>query len=267
VKLLPVEIPTLPKGLRAAPLAVTDPHFSADAGTGLIEIFDSIGESGTTPARISAALRSIGPKPITVAINSPGGAIHDGLTIFNLLRGHGASVTTRVLGLAASAAAVVAMAGDQVEMAKASQMMVHRSQGLAAGNAELMRQVAVALDKVDGVMADIFTARTGLPRNQIVAMLQDETFFDASEAVDLGFADRLIAQDAVAPPRLSASTTPNSRHDLEDQLHRLGFSRSTANRMTAVAWAARGIDEPDLDLEVIAAAATAHFQAMSKPYT
>src|SRR5690606_4398240 len=101
----------------------------ADGDT-TISIFDVIGEdfwtgSGVTANRISAALRSIGNKDITVRINSPGGDMFEGIAIYNLLRAHPAKVTVEVLGWAASAASVIAMAGDDIRMGLGSLMMVH----------------------------------------------------------------------------------------------------------------------------------------------
>src|SRR4051812_30794925 len=93
MKLQPVEIPARPRDLRVEALAVTDPRFTADTNSGVIELFDVIDDQ--TPARISAALRAIGNRPALVAINSPGGNVYAGLTAFNLLRGHAPGVTTR----------------------------------------------------------------------------------------------------------------------------------------------------------------------------
>ena len=259
MKLSPVEIPSRPAGLRVEALRVSDARFTADAQTGLIEVYDSIGDGGVTPAKISAALRAIGPKPITVAINSPGGLVHEGFAIFNLLRGHGADVTTRIDGLAASAAAVIAMAGDTVEAARASQLMIHRAQGMAAGNADTFDQVATALRKIDSVMTEIFVARTGLPAGEIARMLSEETFLDASEAVELGFVDRLLSRDAVPSPRVNASAAPTDKRSLEEFLRSAGLTRSVANRAATAAF--RG-GESDLDLEKIAAVVTANTAAI-----
>jgi ATP-dependent protease ClpP protease subunit len=250
VKLPPVQIPPRPAGLRIEGFAVDHPRFNADANTGLIEIFDSIGDQGTTPARISAALRGIGAKRAVVEINSPGGDVFAGLTIFNQLRAHTAGVTTRVLGLAASAASVVAMAGDTIEMARASQLMIHRAQGIAVGDVDAMRQVMAVLDQVDGVMADVYASRSALPREQIIAMMREETFVTAEEAVGLGLADALIARDATPPPGLSASSAPASKRALEDGLRQMGLSRSAAGRAAGAAWATmRGTVDADADAD------------------
>jgi ATP-dependent Clp endopeptidase proteolytic subunit ClpP len=265
VKLSPVQIPQRPKGLTIKALALADAHFAADAGTGVIEIFDSIGEGGTTPARISGALRAIGNRPATVRLNSPGGNVFDGLAIFNLLRGHKPGVAVEVLGLAASAASVIAMGGDEIRMARASELMIHRAQGGALGNAETMRQMVAALDQVDGVLAQLYADRTGLPANETSRLMAEETFLTADQAVEMGFADALLSRDAAPPPRMSASAAPANKPELEAELRRLGYSRSLAARMTAAAWSARSQDTPEsaVDLDAVAATLTRNFTALN----
>ena len=265
MKLSQVEIPQKPKGLVIKAFALDAPHFSADAGTGVVEIFDSIGEGGTTPARISGALRSIGNRPATVRLNSPGGNVFDGLAIFNLLRGHKPGVKVEVLGLAASAASVIAMAGDEIRMARASELMIHRAQGGAMGNSDTFRQMTGVLDKVDGVLAQLYADRTGLAVTEAARLMAEESFFTADQAVELGFADALLQRDAAPPPRVSASAAPASKPELEDEFRRLGYSRSVAARMTAAAWTARGQDAPEsaVDLDRVAAAVTRNFSNLN----
>jgi ATP-dependent Clp protease protease subunit len=264
VKLSPVLVPQRPKGLRIEALAVTDPRFEIDAQAATIEIFDTIGDGGVTPARVSAALRSIGEKPVTVQINSPGGDVFAGLAVFNLLRGHSQKVTTQVLGLAASAASVIAMAGEDIQIARGAMVMIHRAAGGAMGDAGVMRQMADALDKVDATLTGIYAARTGLPAEQIVSMMADETFLTSDEAVGLGFADTLLDRDALSAPRMAASAVPQSKRELEEQFRRLGFSRSVSARMTGAAWAARQneAENHELDLEAIANAITQNVAAV-----
>ncbi len=102
---------------------------AAESGDNAISIYDPIGENwegtGVTAKRISAALRSIGQKDVVVNVNSPGGDFFEGVAIYNLLREHQAKVTVNVMGLAASAASVIAMAGDEVLMGDGSFLMIH----------------------------------------------------------------------------------------------------------------------------------------------
>src|SRR5690606_15957176 len=131
-----------------------------------ISMFDVIGQDfwtgeGVTTKRIAAALRNMGAGPVTVNVNSPGGDMFEGLAIYNLLREHKGEVTVKVLGLAASAASVIAMAGDTVQVARAGFLMIHNAWVCACGNRHDMRDIADTLEPFDRAMADIYAARTG----------------------------------------------------------------------------------------------------------
>jgi len=159
-----------------------------------ISIYDVIGVDwytgeGTTAKRIAAALRGIGKNPVTVHINSPGGDMFEGLAIYNLFREHPAEVTVKVMGLAASAASIIAMAGDRIEMGLGSFIMIHNSWGMVVGNQNDMRDAAVTFAEFDAAMAEIYAARTGLPIADVAAMMDAEKWLRASEAVENGFAD------------------------------------------------------------------------------
>jgi len=167
---------------------------AAEADGNVISIYDIIGEDwwtgeGTTAKRIAGALRSIGTKPVTVNLNSPGGDMFEGLAIYNLLREHPAEVTVRVMGLAASAASVIAMAGDRIEMGLGSMLMIHNSWGMVVGNQNDMRDAAAVFAECDAAMADIYAARSGRDKDEIGDMMSAETWMRAERAIELGFAD------------------------------------------------------------------------------
>src|SRR5690606_40681426 len=106
----------------------------------------------------------IGSQDITVRINSPGGDMFEGIAIYNLLRAHPAKVTVEGLGWAASAASIIAMAGDEIRMGLGSFMMVHTAWGIVIGNRHDMRDAATLFDRFDAAIADIYQARTGMKR-------------------------------------------------------------------------------------------------------
>lgn len=167
---------------------------AAEADGNTISIYDVIGQDwwtgeGTTAKRIAAALRSIGKNPVTVNVNSPGGDMFEGLAIYNLLVEHPAEVTVRVMGLAASAASIIAMAGDKVEMGLGSMLMIHNSWGMVVGNQNDMRDAAATFAEFDAAMADIYSARTGMKAADVSAMMDAETFMRAETAIEKGFAD------------------------------------------------------------------------------
>lgn len=168
----------------------------------VISIFDVIGQDwwtgeGITAKRIAATLRLIGDQDVTVNINSPGGDYFEGLAIYNLLREHKGQVTVRILGIAASAASVIAMAGDQVLIARAGFLMIHNAWVCTCGDRHQLRETADWLEPFDATAADIYTIRTGIPTDQIAVMLDKETWIGGTEAVERGFADALLPSDQI----------------------------------------------------------------------
>lgn len=145
-----------------------------------------------TPAAFAADLQAIGEDtPLTVYINSPGGDVFAGITLYNLLKRHKGSVTTHIDGLAASAASIVAMAGDKIVMPEAALMMIHRAWTVEAGNAAALRAMAEELERVDGQLAGIYGARTGKPAEEALALMEAETWMTGQEALEAGFCDEL----------------------------------------------------------------------------
>jgi ATP-dependent Clp protease protease subunit len=156
---------------------------------------DMFGE-GITAQTVSDALKD--PcKSITVRLNSPGGSAFDGVAIYNLLKTSNKSVTVIVDGMAASAASIIAMAGDTITMATGSVMMIHEGMAIACGNADSMRKMADTLTTVTSGIADIYVAKTGLPKADILAMQHVETWMAADEAVAKGFATSVSKTSAV----------------------------------------------------------------------
>lgn len=176
---------------------------SADGKTDntVVSIMDVIGSDffgeGITAKRVSGALRAIGNKPVTVEINSPGGDFFEGLAIYNVLREHPKNVTVKILGLAASAASLIAMAGDTVQIARAGFVMIHNVWVLAMGNRNDLRDVSDWLEPFDAMAADLYAARTGLSVKEVTKLLDNETWIGGAESVEQGFADELLPSDQV----------------------------------------------------------------------
>jgi ATP-dependent Clp protease, protease subunit len=125
---------------------------------------------------------------ITVRINSPGGDVFDGFAIYNLLAQHPAKINVKVDGWAASAASVIAMAGDTVEMAANALMMIHNPWTLAIGDSANMRKTADLLDQIKGSIVTTYKAKTDMADDDIATLMDAETWFDAQGAVDAGLA-------------------------------------------------------------------------------
>lgn len=167
-----------------------------------VYIYDEIGESwwgGISAKDFAAQIADLQVDQINLMLNSPGGAAWDGLAIMNALRRHKASVNVSVDGLAASAASIIAMAGDHITMNRGSELMIHDASGYAGGNAQVMRDTAAVLDKLSDSYADVYAARAGGDRAHWREQMTAETWFTAEEAVLAGLADEWVdAPAAVA---------------------------------------------------------------------
>ena len=152
-----------------------------------IQIYDVI--DAVTAQKVKAMV--VGQLPLTVHINSPGGSVMDALAIYSILRKHQGYVTAIVDGFCASAATIVALAADEVVMAEHSLMMVHNPWILAEGDAAHMRKTANTLDLASRELVAIYTERTGLSGEKVGAIMEAETWFNAYEAVEAGFAHRV----------------------------------------------------------------------------
>ena len=170
--------------------------------------FDPWTGDGVTAKRISAALRAIGPgNPVTVNINSPGGDVFEGLAIYSLLKEHKGDVTVNVLGLAASAASVIAMAGNTVRIAKAGFFMIHNTWTVVAGDRNFLAEIADWLQPFDDAMAGIYEDRTGDKKASLLKMMDAETWINGDSAISQGFADDYLASDAVVDVAAGCWTT------------------------------------------------------------
>jgi ATP-dependent Clp protease, protease subunit len=183
-----------------APLAFT----AKAADTVLtLELYDVIGADmfteGITGKAVSEAISGVGDfSSITLRLNSPGGDLFEGVTIYNLLKSQGKPVNVVVDGLAASSASLIAMAGDTCVMSDGSCMMVHNASGIALGGAADMRKMADVLDTVTGSAADIYVARTGVDKNKVLSLMAAETWMTAAEAVAAHFATAVSESKAIS---------------------------------------------------------------------
>lgn len=172
---------------------------AAAGGDGEIHVYDEIGGWGISARQFVEDLQALGAvKTLTVRINSPGGSFFDGVAIYNALARHPARKTVWVDGFAASAASVVAMAGDEIVMPENTMMVIHEPRGAGAGTAAEMRVIAEALDRACRSIVSIYAAKTERSATDIEALLATETWMSAEEAFDLGFADRVTPAVAIA---------------------------------------------------------------------
>ena len=137
-----------------------------------------------------------GTGPVTVWINSPGGDCIAASVIYTALSEYPGEITVKVSGLAASAASVVAMAGDRVEMSLTSMMMIHNPATTVYGDHNEMKTAIKVLEEVKESIINAYERKTNLPRDDISKLMENETWMNAKKAVQLGFADSIIGDEA-----------------------------------------------------------------------
>lgn len=134
---------------------------------------------------------------ITVWINSPGGDCFAAAQIYNMLRDYDGKVTVKIDGIAASAASVIAMAGDTVLVSPVSMIMIHNPATIAMGDHNEMQKAIEMLEAVKDSIINAYAVKTGLSRNKLASLMENETWMDAKEAVKLKFADGVISRNAL----------------------------------------------------------------------
>jgi len=206
---------------------------SSEDDSRTISIYDAIGYDdwtggGVTAKRIAGALRAMGKGDVTVNINSPGGDVFEGLSIYNLLREHPGEVTVKVIGLAASAASVITMAADNLQIARSGFLMIHNAWSGAVGNRNDFRDFADWLEPFDRAIADIYAARTGKDQKAIMKLMDGELWMGGSDAIDQGFADELLPSDYVASGGSKASASAHAVRRMELALRSSGMPKQEA---------------------------------------
>ena len=220
--------------LPQAALARWNPAIQAAAkDEASISIFDPIGfdpwtGDGVTAKRIAAILRNLDGADVAVNINSPGGDMFEGLAIYNLLREYKGAVTVNVMGVAASAASIIAMAGDTIQIGRSAFLMIHNCWILAVGNKTELRAAADTIEPFDRAMADVYAARTGLDFKAVAKLMDAETFIAGSDAVEQGFADALLPADQITE---GTTTNANALRVLDTALAKSGMPRSERRRL------------------------------------
>lgn len=216
-----------------------------------IMIYDVIGWPYNDTSELIRSLNAMKAKTITVRINSPGGDVFDGTAIFNALKNHSSKVITRIEALAASIASVIAMAGKEVQAYSNTMMMIHNSWVLAIGDANLLRETADVLDKIDGNILDIYTGQAKTGKKETKAMMDAVTWMTAKEAKEKGFIDTILESGKAAKAQFDTSIFANcpdclmsdddhepTIRDLEKALRDAGLSKNSAKTILAGGWKA-----------------------------
>lgn len=203
-----------------------------------LNIFGMIGKDpwtgeGVDAATVADMLKAAGP--VVVNMNSPGGSFFQGTAIYNLLAQHPHEVTVNVLGLAGSAASIIAMAGDKVMMAPASFIMIHNASAVAEGDRHDFESVMETLQSIDYAIRDLYVDKTGKQANKISSMMDDETWMNARDAIANKFADGMIARAVTEDSTVKNMANPLvARRQIEGALAKAGKSRSQSRELLAI---------------------------------
>jgi ATP-dependent Clp endopeptidase proteolytic subunit ClpP len=171
----------------------------ATAPAAEIDIFDEIGLWGVTVKDFASSLKAVPmDRDITLRINSPGGSIFDGYAIFNLLTERRDKVTAKVIGLAASMASIIMLAGKRAIASKNATIMIHNPAAVAFGESKDMRDMADLLDKLQGTLVNTYVSKSGKSEADVKSSMDATTWFTADEAKAWGLIDEVIEPVKIA---------------------------------------------------------------------
>jgi ATP-dependent protease ClpP protease subunit len=183
----------MPKKLKLNGTVVSD---------GVAWIYDYFGISNISPGKVSGFLDEANGDDVEITINSGGGDVYSGADIYTTLKGYPGNSTVNII-FAASAASAFAMGGKKVLMSPAGQMMIHNSSTAAWGDRNEMSGTANMLKSVDESIANAYVNKTGMSREELLSLMDKETWMDAVKAKELGFVDEIMFAEEV--PQMSNS--------------------------------------------------------------
>lgn len=159
-------------------------------------LYDWFEIEATSPKKVNDLIKNCkGGEDIEVEINSGGGSVFAGSEIYTALKSYAGKVVVKIVGLAASAASVVAMAGDNVYMSPTSQMMIHNSATSAEGDYRDMEHTAEVLKNINSTIAQAYRIKTKISEADLLAMMDHETWLTPQQAFEKGFIDEILFQE------------------------------------------------------------------------
>lgn len=173
-----------------------------------ITIFGDIGNfwwDSISAQDVRNVLKQDDEADIIVNLNSPGGDVFEGIAIYNSLKNHKGHVTINVVGWAASAASIIAMAGDKINMQTGAMMMIHEAWTIAMGSKREIGSTLNALETIDSSLADIYMTRFKGERGEVETFIENETWFTAAETIAVGFADGEVETEEDDPEEFKNS--------------------------------------------------------------
>ncbi|WP_249629092.1 head maturation protease, ClpP-related [Streptococcus uberis] len=156
------------------------------------EFFDYFGMSSVYPKKVQQAIENDEDEEIILDVASNGGDVFSASEIYTMLKSSGKNIVVNIQGLAASAASVISMAGNTVNISPTAQLMIHKASVIGAGNADDFEHEAKVLNGIDESIASAYELKTGMKQEDLLQMMASETWLNAKEAVDKGFADNIM---------------------------------------------------------------------------
>lgn len=182
-------------------------------------IYDWMEWDYTCPRQIEKALNEANGDEVIFLINSGGGSVFDGYEIFNLIKAYAGKTTSKIVGMAASAASFIAMAADKVQASALSQIMIHRAANGNQGNAPSHHTNANFLEQVDNTIVKAYTMRNQKTDEEMIALMDKTTWFTAEQALEMGIVDEIINNEPSKPKIYNAI---ENKQEIIDKLMELG---------------------------------------------
>ena len=157
--------------------------------------YNWFGMDSISPAAVSDALEEAGGGDVDVSISSYGGDVFAASDIYTELKSYAGKVTVTVTGIAASAASVIVMAGDNVSMSPTAQLMIHNASSAVQGDSRIMNHEAGVLDNINKSIATAYVNKTGMAKADLLDLMNQETWLTADQAKDYGFSDKVLFAD------------------------------------------------------------------------
>ncbi len=155
-------------------------------------VYDLFDMEATSPAKVKKEIEAAKGEDLEVFINSPGGEVFSGSEIYTDLKSYKGHVTVKIVGVAASAASVIAMAGDKVLITPTGQLMMHNVTTVAKGDYRSMEHTAGALKNANATIANAYRIKTGLSQEQLLKLMDEETWFTPEQAKKYGLVDGVL---------------------------------------------------------------------------
>lgn len=168
-------------------------------------IYEWFGIDATCPADVQKSIEAAGGEPLEVEINSGGGDVFSGSEIYTALMSYAGGVTTKVVGIAASAASIITMAGRPAMISPTAEMMIHNVAAGVRGDYRALRHRADVLQDYNDTIANAYVLKTGMEKQELLKLMNQETWLTPQRALEMGFVDEIMFTQNTAPVRFAAA--------------------------------------------------------------